>query len=136
MDKFTKEQRSYCMSQIKSRNTSVEVEFRKKIWQNGVRGYRLHCKQIPGSPDLFFPKRRLAVFIDGCFWHKCPKCYRESKSRKDYWDKKMLDNVSRDIRNNDQLNKMGIKVLRFWEHEIKRDFPTCFIKLNKIFYEK
>ena len=124
------------MSQIKSKNTAIEVEFRKKIWENDIKGYRLHFKQIPGSPDLYFPKKKLAVFIDGCFWHKCQKCYRESKSRKEYWDKKILDNVSRDVRNNEQLDKIGLKVLRFWEHEIKKDFQNCLTRLNEAIHEK
>ena len=133
-DNLTKEQRSKCMSRIRSTDTKVEVFFRKFIWNKNLRGYRLKSK-IKGKPDLYFPVARLAVFIDGCFWHKCPKCFVRPKSRTDYWNEKISYNVSRDKKTNKLLRKERISVLRFWEHEIRENPDKCFNKL-KIAYEK
>lgn len=129
-DKLTKEQRSYCMSRIRAQNTSPEIKFRKFIWEKGVRGYRVKNK-IHGKPDLYFPKKKLAVFLDGCFWHKCPKCFVKPKSRNEYWDKKIENNIMRDKQINAKLKKEGIRVIRIWEHDIKKDLNKCYGKLNK-----
>ena len=125
MDTHTPRQRKYNMSQIKSSNTLIELKFREYIWLNGLRGYRIKSK-ILGKPDLYFPKKKLAVFIDGCFWHKCPNDFIRPRSRKDYWDKKIKNNVRRDKRINIELKKENIKVLRFWEHEIANNVKKCY----------
>ncbi len=130
MDNMTKGQRSHCMSQIKSKNTKPEIAFRKAIWKNCIRGYRLTSKII-GKPDVFFPKARIAVFIDGCFWHKCPKCFKKPKSGNDYWNKKIKGNVKRDAEINQKLCNNNIKVLRFWEHDIRNNLETCVSSLQR-----
>jgi len=122
------------MSRIRSRDTKAEVSFRQFIWARGVRGYRLKAK-FRGKPDLYFPTAKLAVFIDGCFWHKCPKCFVKPKSRNDYWDSKITHNVARDKETNRLLRKEGITVLRFWEHEVKENAEKCCQKLKRA-YEK
>jgi len=119
------------MSRIKSKNTIIELEFRKYIWANGLRNYRIKNK-ITGKPDIYFPKTKVAIFIDGCFWHKCPKCFIRPKSENKYWDKKIKNNIKRDRKINKQLKSEGIKVLRFWEHEIKKNIDNCYFKLKKI----
>jgi DNA mismatch endonuclease, patch repair protein len=129
-DKFDKLTRSAIMSKIKSKNTSLEVNFRKLLWKNGLRGYRLHYK-LPGKPDIVFTKKKVAVFIDGCFWHKCPKCYKEPKSRKKYWLPKITNNAMRDRKNIKILKKEGFEVVRLWEHEIKKNPEKCIGKVNK-----
>lgn len=134
MDNLTKEQRSYCMSRIRSNNTSPEILFRKYIWQKGLKSYRIHNK-IVGKPDLYFPKQKIAVFIDGCFWHGCPKCFIAPKSQKKYWHQKINKNIKRDMTNNIQLKKLGIMVIRFWEHDIKANLDKCYLNLKNI-YEK
>lgn len=134
MDNLTKEQRRLCMSRIKSRDTRIELNFRKYIWGRGLRGYRLDNKII-GKPDLYFTKKNIAVFIDGCFWHKCPICFVKPKTKNKYWDSKIKSNILRDKKINSELKKNGVLVLRFWEHKLKIDMDKCFLIL-KNYYEK
>jgi|ERR1700733_6119794 DNA mismatch endonuclease (patch repair protein) len=120
MDRISKKQRSYLMSRIRGKDTTIEVTFRKYLWAMGVRGYRVRGN-VPGSPDVYFPKLHFAVFIDGCFWHRCPQCFRKPKSNLRYWNKKIRDNVARDKRKNVELRRRKIRYMHIWEHEIKRD---------------
>lgn len=108
------------MSQIKGKNTKPEVIVRQKLFQNGCRGYRIHSKLI-GKPDIVFTKKKTAVFIDGCYWHKCSSCFVRPKTRTKWWMKKIEGNVKRDKEVNKILKKDGWKVLRFWEHEVRRN---------------
>ncbi|MFW6383403.1 MAG: very short patch repair endonuclease [Nanoarchaeota archaeon] len=128
-DVFSKAKRSELMSKIRSKNTKLEVNFRKKVFAKGLR-YRIYPKNIPGKPDMVFPKSKLAVFIDGCFWHKCPKCFKEPVSNKDYWIKKIQYNVDKDKRINQEIENMGWRVLRFWEHEIKKNPEKCIKQIE------
>ena len=116
-DVHTKKQRSYNMSRIRSRGTGPEPRFRKYIWKKGIRGYRIKNK-INGNPDLYFPISKAAVFIDGCFWHKCPECFIEPSSNRRFWKRKIGHNIKRDIEVNGNLSRKGVKVFRFWEHEV------------------
>lgn len=134
MDTHTPTQRKYNMSQIKSSDTLIELKFRKFIWKSGLRGYRIKSK-ITGRPDIYFFKQKVAVFIDGCFWHKCPIDFIRPKSRNDYWDKKIKNNVKRDKKINIELKKENIKALRFWEHEIVNNLEKCY-SILKTAYEK
>lgn len=129
MDTHTKKQRSYNMSQIRSRNTKPEIQFRKYVWNKGMKGYRLHTK-LRGKPDLYFPKSKIAVFIDGCFWHQCPTCFKKPKSNKKYWGIKIRKNTERDLDTDIFLENNGIHVLRLWEHEIKNEIDKCFNNLQ------
>lgn len=117
-DVLTKKQRSYCMSQIRARNTQPEIILRKAIFSTGIRGYRLHYK-LAGKPDIVFPKRKIVIFIDGCFWHKCPKCFKKPDTNKKFWKVKIDSNVARDRIVNVVLKKDGWKILRIWEHELE-----------------
>jgi DNA (cytosine-5)-methyltransferase 1 len=132
VDNLSKQQRSDCMSQIKSTNTKVELFLRKELWKNGIKGYRLKTK-IYGRPDLYFPKKRLAVFVDGCFWHMCPKCYKPPKSNIKYWGLKIKKNITRDRRVEKDLKQNGINVLRFWEHDIKKNPKKIIRRINHIY---
>jgi DNA mismatch endonuclease, patch repair protein len=118
-DVLTPTQRKYNMSRIRGKNTGPEIKLRKKLWSQGIRGYRIHHNLL-GKPDIVFTKKKIAVFIDGCFWHKCPVCFQEPETRKDFWMKKIGTNVERDIKNTRQLQEEGWTVLRFWEHEIRK----------------
>jgi DNA mismatch endonuclease (patch repair protein) len=118
------------MSKIRGKNTKPELSFRRFIWEKGIRGYRLH-KKIPGKPDLFFGPRKVAVFIDGCFWHQCPKCYREPKTNKRFWKEKIRRNIARDLAADVALREMGIKPVRLWEHEVMKNPGKCFNKLRR-----
>lgn len=119
-DVLTKEQRSYNMSRIKSRDTQPEFMLRKAVSGAGLRGYRLHYR-LTGKPDIVFPKRKIAIFIDGCFWHKCSKCFVQPATNGLFWTKKIDSNVKRDETVNAELRKNGWKVLRIWEHELKNE---------------
>ena len=108
-DVLTKKQRSYCMSRIQGRNTQPEVILRKALSSKGIRGYRIHCR-LAGRPDIVFPRKRVAVFIDGCFWHKCPKCsIKTPVKNRSYWRKKIINNVRRDKLVSSRLRKSGWK---------------------------
>lgn len=106
------------MARIRGKNTGPEIKLRKLLWSNGVIGYRIHYA-LPGKPDIVFTKKKLAIFIDGCFWHKCPICFKEPETRKEFWMKKIGSNVERDLKITHQLQEDGWTVLRFWEHEIR-----------------
>ena len=104
---------------IRAKNTGPEMVLRRSLSQKKIRGYRLHYK-LPGTPDIVFPSGKLAVFVDGCFWHKCPKCFVRPKTRRAFWDKKIKNNTKRDSTVNQLLKKAGWKVLRIWGHAVQR----------------
>jgi len=129
-DVHTKKQRSYNMSMIKYRDTKPEVSLRKLLFAHGVRGYRVHYKLL-GKPDIVFPKKKIAVFIDGCFWHKCPKCFVKPQTNKKFWQEKINSNVERDKNVNKQLKKAGWKIIRIWEHDVKKNLNKSYLKIYK-----
>lgn len=132
MDILTKKQRSYCMSQIRGKNTKPEILLRKMLWAIGKRGYRKHVS-LPGRPDIYYPRYKVAIFYDGCFWHGCPKCKLAPNSNKDFWQNKIIDNQERDRRNRLKLKREGITIIRIWGHEFTRNPEICLKKiLNKI----
>jgi DNA mismatch endonuclease (patch repair protein) len=107
------------MSRVKGKNTALEVNFRKILWAKGYR-YRTHAK-LPGRPDLVFSAKKVAVFIDGCFWHGCPEHGEKPQSNKKFWRTKLEGNRKRDIRTTALLTAEGWEVVRIWEHEILDD---------------
>lgn len=117
------------MSKIRGKNTGPEVKLRKLLWSQGIRGYRTHYN-VSGKPDIVFIKKKIAIFIDGCFWHKCPVCFQEPETRKEFWMKKIQSNVERDKKVNEQLKVEGWTVMRFWEHDIRKK-PDAVIKKIK-----
>ena len=120
MDWLTPEQRSRNMASIRSRgNKSTEKAIRFRMIQAGVRNWRLCKDDIPGRPDFVFEAERLVVFLDGCYWHGCPKCYRAPTSNTDYWSEKFKRNKARDRKVGKTLRRQGWRVVRFWEHEIE-----------------
>jgi DNA mismatch endonuclease, patch repair protein len=121
-DKISKKQRSELMSKIKSKDTKLEMVFRKRLWNKGLR-YRVY-PNVAGRPDLIFPTRRLAVFVDSCFWHNCPRHARKPNSNKKYWYAKLKRNSERDKKVTMELRDSNWKVLRFWEHDLK-DLDKC-----------
>jgi len=128
-DVLTPKQRSYCMSRIRSRWTKQEV--RVSNWLKGHKiGHKMHPK-IDGNPDIIFKDSKIAVFIHGCFWHKCPECYREPKSNREFWLPKIDRNVERDAENKKILEKNEWKVVVLWEHEIKKNLDVFVEKIIK-----
>ena len=113
------------MSQIRAKNTKPEVILRKYLSKLGIRGYRVHYK-LPGKPDIVFTKQKISAFIDGCFWHKCPDCYKEPKNNKEFWKKKINGNVKHDKKINKILKKEGWQVIRFWEHLLRKDINSVY----------
>jgi DNA mismatch endonuclease (patch repair protein) len=127
-DVLTPEQRSYNMSQIRGKDTGPEVTLRKLLWSEGIRGYRIHYR-LHGKPDIVFTRKKIAIFIDGCFWHKCPVCYQEPETRKDFWIKKIQSNIDRDKNVDETLKNDGWTVIRIWEHEIRKDPENAVRKI-------
>lgn len=114
-DKITKAQRSRIMSSIRSSKTAPELKLKPLMKRSG---FVYQPKTIYGRPDFANRKLRIVVFVDGCFWHKCPKHYVEPSSNKAYWKSKILYNVRRDRAVNKRLEWEGWMVIRVWEHEL------------------
>lgn len=119
MDNLTKEQRLKNMRAIQSSGTKIEILVCKALWRNGVR-YRKNVKNLPGKPDVAIKKYKIAIFLDSCFWHKCPIHFKQPKSNQDYWDKKIQRNVEHDKKINEYYSANGWHILRIWEHQLKR----------------
>ena len=113
------EQRSRNMSAIKSKNTKPEIAVRKLLHSMGYR-FRLHRKDLPGSPDIVLPKYKTFIFVHGCFWHRHENCKYAStpKTRKEFWENKFNKNIKRDKNNFKELKKLNWKVLVIWECEL------------------
>ena len=118
------EQRARNMSAIKSKNTKPEIAVRKLLHSMGYR-FRLHRKDLPGSPDIVLPKYKKVIFVHGCFWHRHENCKYAStpKTRQEFWEAKFLENIKRDKLNQANLSSKGWKIIIVWECEIKdKDF--------------
>lgn len=118
------------MRSIKSKDTKVEMMLRSELWKRGHR-YRTHMK-LPGSPDVVFTKKKVAVFIDGDFWHGYEYKKLKPKLKNEFWVNKIKRNKERDKEVNKKLRKEGWKVIRVWEHEIRNDLPGCVKKIDGI----
>ena len=123
---YTTKKRSKIMSKIRGKNTKPELIFRKALWAKGIR-YRVDSKQLPGKPDVSIEKYKLAIFIDGEFWHGYNWDERKEKlkSNRGFWIPKIERNMQRDREVNRKLRDMGYTVFRFWDHEIKNNLKTC-----------
>jgi len=130
MDTFSKTERSRIMSRVKSAgNRSTEAAFVALMRERGITGWRRN-QPLFGKPDFVFRKARIAVFIDGCFWHACQKHCRMPASNRDYWERKIGRNAERDRKVTRELRQQGWTVVRIWEHEIKAG--TAMRKLGRI----
>jgi DNA mismatch endonuclease, patch repair protein len=130
MDVLTPRQRSHCMSRIRGKNTLPELALRAALWSLKLR-YRLHYK-IPGRPDIVFPSAKVAVFVDGCFWHGCPAHGVSPKSNSDFWRTKIGKNKARDKAVDLALKADGWTVLRFWEHDVADDVQEIADRIKLI----
>jgi DNA mismatch endonuclease (patch repair protein) len=122
----TTAQRSKIMSAITSQNTKAEILLRKALWKAGLR-YRKNNRSLPGAPDISIKKYKLAIFVDGEFWHGFDWDNKKMKIRvnTDFWFPKIERNMQRDYFNNLKLGKLGYKVFRFWEKQVKKDLSSC-----------
>lgn len=127
MDNITSRQRHKNMKNIKSRDTKPEVILRKALWHRGLR-YRKNYNALPGKPDIVLIRQKIAIFVDGDFWHA--KGHQDQpgeqiKSHQKYWEPKLKRNVERDKEVNDILTELGWMVLRFWESDVKKNLDSC-----------
>ena len=129
-DVHTREQRSYNMSRVRgSGNKSTELQMARILRSARIRGWRRKLN-LSGKPDFVFPKRHVAIFIDGCFWHVCPRGCKPPPNNNVFWAKKLSENRLRDRNVNQRLRQMGWTVVRIWEHEIKNR-SNCLIRIGR-----
>lgn len=104
------------MQKMPRRDTGIEISLRRELHRLGLR-FRVHLRGLPGTPDIAFTKARLAIFVDGCFWHRCPTHGTSPKNNSEWWAAKLDGNVERDRRKDRQLTDLGWQVEHVWEHE-------------------
>jgi DNA mismatch endonuclease (patch repair protein) len=120
VDRVGRDERSRNMSLIrKFGNRSTELQLVSLLRLYGLKGWRRHVG-LPGRPDFAFFSRRVAVFVDGCFWHNCPRCRWIPASNVEYWKRKFARNRARDRKADRELREAGWRVIRVWEHSLKR----------------
>ena len=127
MDNISKEKRRKIMQRVKSHDTKPEILLRKALWHRGMR-YRKNWRALPGTPDIALTRRKIAIFVDGDFWHARgheDNPGEQVASRQAYWKKKLTRNVERDKDVNEALTQLGWLVLRFWESDINSDLEAC-----------
>ncbi len=129
--------RSAAMRAVKSKgNRATEVRFRMALVKSGIRGWVLHPSGVPGNPDVYLARERVAVFLDGCFWHGCPECGHIPKTRRDFWKAKIEGNRDRDRRAERELLSVGVTVLRFWEHQLRFSLGACISELRDVLNQR
>jgi len=128
MDRISKQKRSEIMSAVKSKDTKMEIAFRKDLWKNGFR-YRKNSLKYFGKPDLVLKKYGTVIFLDSCFWHGCKKHGTVPATRRDFWEKKISRNKERDREVNLYYKKIDWKVFRFWEHDIEKNLDKTMAKI-------
>ena len=122
---------SRVMSSNKAKNTKPELKLRKALYADGIRGYRLNWKKVPGRPDIAFPGRKISIFINGCYWHRCPHCELPlPKTNTEFWKEKFEKNIKRDKKKKKELLDHGWIVLVFWECKIKTNIKDCINKIK------
>lgn len=128
-DNLTPEQRSYCMSRVKGKDTGLEKLVRSELHQRGLR-FLKHVKDLPGKPDVVFPRAKVAVFIDGDFWHGYRFPLWENNLA-DFWKEKIRKTRERDQKNFKKLRRRGWQVIRIWQHEVENDLNDCVERIVK-----
>lgn len=129
-DNLTKEQRHKNMTNIRSTNTKIEKDVTKALWNLGYR-FRKNVKTLPGKPDIAIQKYKIVIFLDSCFWHKCPEHFKKPKSNLEYWEPKIKRNIERDSQINQYYKDNNWHILRIWEHEIKKtNFQNTIEKIK------
>lgn len=133
MDRISAEQRSKNMAAVKSRgNKSTEQIFLRFLRRHKIVGWRRHYKQLPGTPDFAFPKSRVAVFLDGCFWHGCKRCFKMPKTNRKFWAEKIEGNKKRDRLVSKAIRAKNWSVVRLWEHTLKETRGSDKISVSVI----
>ena len=126
----TSSERSKLMSKIGSSDTEPEQKLRKFLWNLGIR-FRKNVKILPGTPDIVISKYKLIIFVDGDFWHgyNWEQKKMKIKSNRKFWIPKIERNIQRDLINNQKLKEAGWTVMRFWDHELKKEFGVCITQI-------
>lgn len=129
-DVFTKAKRSEVMSQIRGRgNRDTELALAKLLRRHRIKGWRRHLS-VFGKPDFVFQKEHVALFVDGCFWHACPKHSNLPVNNRVFWEKKLTNNVMRDKEVNRKLRRDGWRVVRIWEHDLAKNPAACIRRIR------
>ena len=131
VDSLTREERSILMAKVRSRgNRSTELRALSALDKHCIDGWMQHPREILGRPDFYFPIERIVLFLDGCFWHACPKCGRIPKTRVEFWKTKIESNTRRDVAVTRKLRKGGYHVMRVWEHSLRDE--KWITRLNRM----
>ncbi len=125
---------SEIMSRVRAKNTTPELILRSALTEKGLTGYRLHYKKVPGSPDICYPRKKIAIFVNGCFWHRCPHCGPSfPKTNVSFWRNKFEKNVDRDKNKIKLLKRNSWKVIVIWECQIYGNIDKYVNRIEKIF---
>jgi len=135
MDIISPEKRSWNMSRIRSKDTSIEIRLRKALWNSGIR-YRKNLKTLPGKPDIAITKYRIAVFCDSSFWHgRDYDTKKKPGTNTAYWDKKIRRNIERDYEVDQMLRGLGWTVIRFWDIDIQNNLDSCVSAVKEAIFD-
>lgn len=135
MDNVSKNKRSHIMAKVKSKNTAIEILFRKKLLQAEI-NFKKNITSYIGKPDIVLKKDRIVVFIDSCFWHGCYYHCRMPHTNRAYWNAKIQGNKERDKKVNSWYKKHDWIILRFWEHSLRKDLEKCVEKVINLIGSK
>lgn len=124
--------RSRTMAAVPSERTSLEQLLAREMWAIGLRGWRRHVRVEGAKPDFVFSRKRVAVFVDGCFWHGCPECAKRPATNTGYWSTKLARNAARDEEQTTVLAEAGWTVVRFWGHELEKTPATCAATVKQV----
>ena len=125
VDVLSPEQRRRNMQAVRNSETKGEIRLRAALRNRGLTGYRKNASTVVGRPDVAYTRWRVAIFLDGCFWHGCPACYVSPKSNEAFWQTKLAQNQARDTVVTTALREAGWTVLRLWEHEVRGSLEKC-----------
>lgn len=116
-----------------SKNTKPELTLRKALWHDGMRGYRIHWHKAPGKPDICYPSRKLAIFVHGCYWHRCPYCQPAlPKTNSLFWQDKFSKNIYRDAKYKQQYREAGWQRIIIWECQLRRNLTACVMLIKEL----
>jgi DNA mismatch endonuclease, patch repair protein len=123
---------SKVMSANKGKNTGPELSLRKALWSAGIKGYRVHLKNLPGRPDIVFSKKKIAIFVHGCFWHQCPICMAKTpRTHEEFWKAKFARNAERDEKVLIDLRTLGWTTMVVWECEVRKDVGSIVNRIKQ-----
>jgi DNA mismatch endonuclease (patch repair protein) len=121
------------MQANRGKDTSPELLLRRALREAGLSGYRLHWTKASGRPDIAYPGRKVAIFVNGCFWHRCPHCDPpHPKAHRQFWAEKFAENMARDQRKRSELESSGWRVLTVWECRLQKDPGSVVAEVTRL----